>query len=88
MYHITPKQITMALHSAIATSEPSEPSFMWWMSVLANVDTNIIYLLGQWHYEEMLWYLHVQAEPDMYHFASHMLLDGGISSYSSWSPTT
>jgi hypothetical protein len=28
MYHITPKQITMALHSAIATSEPSEPSFM------------------------------------------------------------
>jgi hypothetical protein len=31
----------------------------------AHVDTDIIRLVGRWHSNEMLRYLHIQAEPTM-----------------------
>ncbi len=31
--------------------------------IVANIDTNIIQLMGQWHSDEMFWYLHLSAEP-------------------------
>jgi hypothetical protein len=42
----------------------------------ANVDTDRIRLLGRWRSDEMLRYLHVQAEPVMRNFASQMLAGG------------
>jgi hypothetical protein len=42
----------------------------------ANVDTDRIRLIGRWRSDEMLRYLHVQAEPVMRHFSSRMLSGG------------
>lgn len=42
----------------------------------AHVDTDIIRLLGRWRSDEMLRYLHLQAEPVMRHFSSRMLQGG------------
>lgn len=42
----------------------------------AQVDTDIIQLLGRWRSDEMLRYLHIQAEPVMRDFSSRMLLNG------------
>ena len=42
----------------------------------AQVDRDIIQLLGQWRSDEMLRYLHVQAEPVMRHFSRMMITDG------------
>ena len=42
----------------------------------ANVDTDRIRLLGRWRSDEMLRYLHVQAEPLMRDFSSRMLAGG------------
>jgi hypothetical protein len=42
----------------------------------SDIDTNIIWLIGRWRSDEMLWYLHVQAEPLMREFASRMLHRG------------
>jgi len=42
----------------------------------ARVYTNIIQLLGHWHSNAMLRYLHVQAEPVMHDFAAKMLAHG------------
>jgi hypothetical protein len=42
----------------------------------ANVDTDRIRLLGRWRSDEMLRYLHVQAEPLMRNFSSLMLTGG------------
>lgn len=39
----------------------------------ANVDTDIIRLLGRWHSDAMMRYLHLQAQPVMQGFASKML---------------
>lgn len=39
----------------------------------ANVDTDIIRLLGRWHSDAMMRYLHLQAQPVMQGFASRML---------------
>lgn len=41
--------------------------------LVANVDTDIICLLGRWRSNEMLRYLHVSAEPVMRSFARQML---------------
>jgi hypothetical protein len=38
---------------------------------------DVIRLLGCWHSDEMLRYLHVQAEPVMCDFARHSMLVGG-----------
>ena len=42
----------------------------------AHVDTDRIRLLGRWRSDEMLRYLHVQAEPVMRNFSSQMLTGG------------
>jgi hypothetical protein len=42
----------------------------------ANVDTDLIRLVGRWRSDEMLRYLHVQAEPTMRDFSSRMLQHG------------
>ena len=45
----------------------------------ANVDSDCIRLLGRWRSDEMLRYLHVQAEPIMRHFSSRMLAGGNFT---------
>jgi hypothetical protein len=45
----------------------------------AQVDSNVIRLLGRWHSDEMLRYLHVQAEPVMRDFSRRMLLGGSFT---------
>jgi hypothetical protein len=47
--------------------------------VCANVDADRIRLLGRWKSDEMLRYLHVQAEPVMRHFSSPMLAGGNFT---------
>ena len=42
----------------------------------AKIDTDIIRLLGRWRSDEMLRYLHLQAEPLMRDFSSRMLKHG------------
>ena len=42
----------------------------------ADVDTNIIHLIGRWQSDAMLRYLHVQAKPVMRDFARRMLDSG------------
>lgn len=45
----------------------------------AHVDSDIIRLLGRWRSDEMLRYLHVQAEPVMRDFASRMIQGGSFT---------
>lgn len=45
----------------------------------ANVDTDKIRLIGRWRSDEMLRYLHVQADRVMQHFSSRMLSGGHFS---------
>jgi hypothetical protein len=45
----------------------------------AQVNTDIIQLIGRWRSYEMLRYLHVQAEPVMRHFAQQMLNHGSFT---------
>jgi hypothetical protein len=42
----------------------------------ARVDQNIIQLLGRWRSDEMMRYLHLQAQPIMKDF-SRLMLEGG-----------
>ena len=44
----------------------------------AQVDTNIIGLLGRWRSDKMLCYLHLSAETVMCNFASRMLNHGNL----------
>ncbi|EJK61127.1 hypothetical protein THAOC_18433 [Thalassiosira oceanica] len=44
--------------------------------LLANVDTNVIRLIGRWRSDEMLRYLHVQAAPLMQDYARRMVAGG------------
>ena len=44
----------------------------------AQVDSDVIRLLGQWRSDEMLRYVHIQAEPVMRDFASRMLTHGSF----------
>lgn len=45
----------------------------------AQVDSDVIRLLGRWRSDEMLRYLHVQAEPVMRHFSSRMITGGNFT---------
>jgi hypothetical protein len=89
---VTPSQITTTLRSGVLLSDPSELSFLpadisarslrtaGAMALLcAQVDTGTIRLVGQWRSNEMLRYLHVQAEPIMCHFAAKMISLGNFS---------
>jgi len=40
------------------------------------VDHNLIQMLGRWHSDSMMRYLHLQAQPIMNQFASKMFNDG------------
>jgi hypothetical protein len=44
----------------------------------AHVDTDLIRLIGRWPSNEMLRYLHVQAEPVMRVFSARMLTHGSF----------
>ena len=44
--------------------------------LLAQVDPDVIRLIGHWHSDKMLWYLHVQAYPLMRDY-SHRMLSAG-----------
>ena len=43
------------------------------------VDTDVIHLMGRWRSDEMLRYLHLQAQPVMEGFAEKMLQGGDYS---------
>jgi hypothetical protein len=45
----------------------------------AQVDSDVIRQLGRWRSDEMLRYLHVQAEPVMSDFSRRMLLGGSFT---------
>ena len=45
----------------------------------AGVDSNIIKLIGRWHSNEMLIYLHMQAEPLTRNFSKLMITQGKYS---------
>jgi hypothetical protein len=86
---IRPADITSALRCSTAIIGPSVgflPSDISARSLRAagamallctHVDTDVIRLLGRWRSDEMLRYLHVQAEPMMRDFSRRMLLSGG-----------
>jgi hypothetical protein len=89
---VTPSQITTALRSGVLLFDPAELGFLpkdisarslraaGAMALLcAHVDTDIIRLIGRWRSDEMLRYLHVQAEPIMRHFAAKMIRHGDFA---------
>ena len=88
---ILPTDITTMLRTATAALGPSL-SFLakdisarslragGAMALLcAHIDTDTIRLIGRWRSDEMLRYLHVQAEPIMRDFAHKMLLGGSFT---------
>jgi hypothetical protein len=91
-FRITPSQVTTALRSAVATFDPNTLGFSpsdvsarslraaGAMALLcAHVDTDIIRLIGRWQSDEMLRYLHVQAEPIMRGFSKRMITEGDFN---------
>ena len=81
---VTPALITKTLRDAITFIGadlgflPSEVSACSLQAagatalLVANVDPDVIRLLGRWRSDEMLRYLHVSAEPVMRHFDRHV----------------
>jgi hypothetical protein len=43
------------------------------------VDKNLIQMLGRWHIDAMIFYLHIQAQPSVQHFAAKMYNNGTYS---------
>jgi hypothetical protein len=85
-FRVSPSQITDALRATVALCDSNQLGFLpsdvsarslraaGAMALLcAEVDTDIIRLIGRWRSDEMLRYLHVQAEPVMRGFAPRML---------------
>jgi hypothetical protein len=85
-FRISPPHITDALRATVSTFDSSQLGFLpsdvsarslraaGAMALLcAQVDTDIIRLIGRWRSDKMLRYLHVQAEPVMRGFAPRML---------------
>jgi hypothetical protein len=91
MQLVAPAHITVALRASAAILGPSLgflPSDINARSLRAagaiallctHVDSDVIRLLGRWRSDQMLRYLHVQAEPVMRHFARRMLQDGDFT---------
>ena len=86
---VSPADITSTLRTAVLAVGPAHLGFTpadvsarclraaGAMALLcANVDTDVIQLLGRWRSDEMLRYLHLQAEPVMRNF-SRLMLAGG-----------
>ena len=88
---ITPRDITTILRDAVTFLGPSLgflPSDVTARCLraaganallCANVDTDIIRLLGRWKSDEMLRYLHLQAAPLMSDFSRRMLAGGNFT---------
>lgn len=88
---VKPADITNTLRNAVTALGPAALGFTaadvsarclrasGAMALLcAHVDTDIIRLLGRWRSDEMLRYLHLQAEPVMRNFAANMLSGGNF----------
>ena len=88
-HKVTPTDITTLLRTATITLGPANLGFnpaditarclraAGAMALLcAHVDSDLIRLLGRWRSDEMLRYLHLQAEPVMRHFARDMIRGG------------
>ena len=85
IHKVTPRLITKTIRDAVAVLGmdlgflPCEVSARSLRAagatalLVANVDTDVIRLLGRWRSDEMLRYLHVSAEPVMRSFARQML---------------
>lgn len=88
---IKPKDVTQILQStaALMKSETGiEPKDITARSLRAGgamtllcgkVDHNLIQMLGRWHSNAMMRYLHLQAKPVMQHFAAKMFNHGTYS---------
>jgi hypothetical protein len=88
LHRITPTELTHLLRLSVQVLGPSYGFLPKDISarslraagamalLCANIDTDRIRLLGRWRSDEMLRYLHVQAEPLMRHFSSRMLTGG------------
>lgn len=86
---VKPNDITITLHNAITYLTPASLGFLpsdvfarclhaagAKALLCANVNTDVIHLLGRWQSDEMLQYLHLQAAPLMHNFSKKMLLGG------------
>ena len=92
LHRITPTDLTQLLRLAVQLLGPAHgflPNHISARSLraagamallCANIlDSDCIRLLGRWRSDEMLRYLHVQAEPIMHHFSSRMLAGGNFT---------
>ena len=88
---VTPSDITNALRLSVLALGPHNLGFhpsdisarclraAGAMALLcAHVDTDLIRLLGRWRSDEMLRYLHLQAQPVMRDFSARMLSGGNF----------
>jgi hypothetical protein len=87
-HHVTPAMITTALKNCVTFLGPdlgfvaSDVSARCLRAaganalLLANIDPDIIRLIGRWRSDEMLRYLHVQAAPLMADYSRRMLESG------------
>lgn len=90
LVRVKPADITASLKSAVAFHGPALGFLPENVSarslrasgamalLCAQVDFDIIRLVGRWHSDQMLRYLHVQAEPVMRGFAKRMLQGGNF----------
>jgi hypothetical protein len=88
--HVPPQDISTTLRLAVAILGPALGFLPQDISarslraagamalLCAHVDTDLIRLIGRWRSDEMLRYLHVQAEPVMRNFAAQMLMHGSF----------
>jgi hypothetical protein len=86
--HVTAANVTDSIRKSVAVLGPSVgllPAEVNARSLRAGgamallcseVDTNVIRLLGRWHSDSMMRYLHLQAQPIMQNFARRMLQGG------------
>ena len=87
---VPPSNITDALRVAVAILRPALEFLPTGISarssqasgamtlLCAQVNSNVIRLLGRWRSDEILCYLHIQAKPVMQDFASRMLTHGNF----------
>ena len=90
--NVTPSNITMTLRQAVTFLSPATLGFLPSdvsarclraaganALLCADVDTDVIRLLGRWRSDEMLRYLHLQAAPIMENFSRDMLRGGSFT---------
>ena len=89
--HVTPTMITKVLKGAVSLSGENLGFFPKDVSarslreagamalLCSGIDTDIIRLIGRWRSNEMLRYLHLQAEPLMRGFSKRMFTHGNYS---------